>query len=163
MSRKRKQMLHERGQSLVEFAVSFLFIVLILVATVDFGRAFFTFLAMRDAAQEGAVYASICPRNGADIIDRSRTASRWPVDLNDANISVKVTYQVPSFSCTDLGATHDCDATLPAPNPGTLVVVEVTHTRFEITTPFLGSILGGQTIPIRAVITDAVLRNDLCN
>ena len=143
--------------------ISFLFIVLILAATADFGRAFFTFLALRDAAQEGAVYASICPRNGVDIIDRARTTSRWPVDLNDPAISIKLTFQNPSFTCTDVGATHDCDAMLPAPNPGTLVVIEVVHTNFPVTMPFLGGIIGSQTIPIRAVITDAVLRNDVCN
>jgi Flp pilus assembly protein TadG len=46
----------ENGQSMVEFAFGMVILMIILVGIVDLGRAFFTFMALRDAAQEGAVY-----------------------------------------------------------------------------------------------------------
>ena len=51
----------ENGQSLTEFAVSITFIILILSGIVDLGRAYFTYISLRDAAQEGAIYGSINP------------------------------------------------------------------------------------------------------
>lgn len=49
----------EQGQSLVELALSLVLLLTLLAGLVDFGRAFFTYVALRDAAQEGAAYASV--------------------------------------------------------------------------------------------------------
>ncbi len=49
----------EQGQSLVEFAISLVIILLLLAGVVDLGRAFFAYIIVRDAAQEGAVYGAI--------------------------------------------------------------------------------------------------------
>jgi len=49
----------EQAQSLVELAVSFMLIMFILAGAVDFGRAYFALIALRDAAQEGVIYASV--------------------------------------------------------------------------------------------------------
>ena len=51
----------ERGQSLVEFAISLTVIMLLLAGAVEFGIALFQFVQLRDAAQEGALYGSIHP------------------------------------------------------------------------------------------------------
>jgi hypothetical protein len=75
----------EQGQSMVEFAVSAIVILLLLVGIADFGRAFFTYLTLRDAAQEGAVYASVCPIHLDGIQNRIRSASTLPVDLTTAS------------------------------------------------------------------------------
>ena len=142
----------EKGQSLVEFAVSFVVIVMILVAVADFGRAFFTWLAMRDAAQEGAVYGSICPNSLANIEARARSSSRWPVDLSNPDITV---------TCELLGSSNATCGTVMA-IPGSGIRLTVLHTNFQLTTPLLGSLLGSQTIPIRATVTDTILRNNNC-
>ena len=142
----------ERGQSLVEFAVSFVVILVILVAVADFGRALFTWLAMRDAAQEGAVYGSICPNILDNIVARARSSSRWPVDLYNPDITV---------TCEFLGSGNATCGTVTA-IPGTGIRVTVVHTNFQLTTPLLGGILGSQIIPIRATVMDTILRNDDC-
>ncbi|MCK5345107.1 MAG: pilus assembly protein, partial [Candidatus Heimdallarchaeota archaeon] len=49
----------ESGQSLVELALVFTTIVFMLSILVDIGRAFFTLIALNDAAQGGAVHASM--------------------------------------------------------------------------------------------------------
>jgi Flp pilus assembly protein TadG len=51
----------ERGQSLVELTLTFMILLVLLGGVLDLGRALFTFVALRDAAQEGAVYGSIQP------------------------------------------------------------------------------------------------------
>lgn len=68
---RRRQTAHaakrERGQSLVEFAISLPFILVIMAGLLDIGRAYFTFVALEDAAGEAAVYLAIhpnCPYDG---------------------------------------------------------------------------------------------------
>ena len=57
----------ERGQSLVELAISFPVILLLMLGTLDFGMATYSYLIIRDAAQEGALYGSIDPNNKVEI------------------------------------------------------------------------------------------------
>src|SRR5678815_2728013 len=44
------------GQSLVEFSLMAIVLVILLVGVMDLGRAYFTYLALKDAAAEGAYY-----------------------------------------------------------------------------------------------------------
>ena len=62
----------ERGQSLVEIAISLTVIMMLVVGAVDFSIAYFTYAALEDAAQEGALYGSINPTDTAGIITRVR-------------------------------------------------------------------------------------------
>jgi Flp pilus assembly protein TadG len=143
----------ERGQSLVEFALTITFVVMLLAGLIDLGNAFFSFVALRDAAQDGAVYAALEPiidsnNNGqydngeslniSAIVERVRNASSSPIDLND---TTKVTVNV-SF---------DDD-----PCQGNTVTVSVTY-NYPISVPFLGGILGSNTIPITASVTNTIL------
>lgn len=76
-----KTNISERGQSLVEFAISLVIILFLLAGAVEFGIALFQYIQLRDAAQEGALYGSICPKDEAKIIERVRNASYSPLDL----------------------------------------------------------------------------------
>ena len=49
----------ERGQAIVELATSLVILLTLLAGVVDLGRALFTWITLRDAAQEGASYASV--------------------------------------------------------------------------------------------------------
>lgn len=81
---------NERGQSLVELAISFMVIMFLLSGAVDLGRAFFTYVAIRDAAQEGATYASTNPTDTASIHSRAQQSSDSPVDFaSDPNVTFK--------------------------------------------------------------------------
>ncbi len=51
----------DKGQAMVEFALVILIIVFIIIGTVDFARAFFTWASMANAAREGARYGIIHP------------------------------------------------------------------------------------------------------
>ncbi len=58
-----KQQSHksERGQSLVEFSLGMVVLLVLVVGITDTARAMFTYLSMRDAAQEGALFGSVNP------------------------------------------------------------------------------------------------------
>ena len=88
----------EKGQSLVELAVSFTLVMFVLSGAVDFGRAFFDVIALRDAAQEGVLYASINPTDESGIRDRVKQSSDSPIDFSafpDADIDISNT----GFQC----------------------------------------------------------------
>ena len=130
-----------RGQSLLEFSLTLTVMILLLAGIVDFGRAFFILVELRDAAQEGALYGSFNPTDAAGIIARVRTAAFTPVDLSDLN---------------------DPDISVPAPIihggacEGGSIEVQVLYT-FHVSMPFLTGIIGSQTIPLRASVTDTIL------
>src|SRR5512139_671091 len=106
MNTKRQVKKAQHGQSLVEFAISLTVILLLLTGAVDLGSAFFSYVSLRDAAQEGALYGSARPiidtnnngkydvgepLNTAAIVNRVRSASSTPVDLSDiTNVNVGV-------------------------------------------------------------------------
>jgi Flp pilus assembly protein TadG len=129
----------ERGQSLVELALSITIIMLLLAGAVDFSIAYFSFSAMQDAAQEGALYGSVNPTDEDGIITRVRSASSNPVDLaNSALVDVVVT--APEHACE-----------------GDEVKVNVIYD-YPISMPFIGTIIGSQKIRLKASVTDTILQ-----
>lgn len=131
----------EEGQSFVEFAISLAFILILLAAIVDLGRLFFVFVTLRDAAQEGAAYASFCPADIPGIQARARASSTNPVNLFDqVNIKIEI-----SPVCT----------LSPFCNTGDGISVTVKNPTFHLTMPFLG----GVTVPLEATVTDTIITN----
>jgi Flp pilus assembly protein TadG len=128
----------EKGQSMVELALMITILMVLLAGTVDLGRAFFTWLAMRDAAQEGASYGTIEPTDNAELRDRVWDNLEQVVTdpINDISVNPTVT----GGSC--MGGT---------------IQVDVVYPDFPLTMPFLGTILGSQTITITATVQDTIL------
>jgi hypothetical protein len=163
MNRKWAKLNREGGQSLVEFAVSGIIILLLLVAIADFGRAFFTYLSMRDAAQEGAAFGSICPRHYPQILGRIRNTGNLPVSLEDPtqvfiDCHYWVDYDGDGIADVDTEIWPcDIDPNLHTLNPGDGIRIRVRYPSFVITTPLLGSIIGNQ-ISLQAEVTDTILR-----
>jgi Flp pilus assembly protein TadG len=133
----------ERGQSLVELALTFTVILLLLAGAIDFGRAFFTFVSLRDAAQEGASYGSINPTDTTGIISRAEDALRDSVDPDDPNNDIDIVVTILGAPC--LGGTN-------------AIQLDVTYNNFQLAMPFLGTVLGSQEIPIHATVNDTILR-----
>jgi hypothetical protein len=59
----------ERGQSLVETAIIFPLLLLLLAAVVDFGRAFDAYIVLTNAAREGARWGSVNPELTVDEVE----------------------------------------------------------------------------------------------
>ncbi len=154
MRRDKKQPDLQRGQSLVELAVILVILLLLVAGIVDLGRAFFAYIALRDAAQEGAVYGSICPTDTPAIINRVRSSSSTPIDLTDgAHVQVQCFFVVG-------GSDIACGGSSPTAGNG--VKVRVTYNNFPVTMPFMGTILGTQTLTLHAEVQDTILR-DACH
>ncbi len=145
----------EKGQSLVEMAVSLPVILLILLASFDFGMALFAYSIVRDAAQEGALYASFNPGNKAEIENRARyilprgeeadEVFSSPVDLRDPeNVIVDITVKGKACQGVTKGVAN-------------YVQVKVTYL-YPILMPFTGNIIGSDTISLRATASNVILQ-----
>ena len=126
---------------MVEFALTLVIILVLLAGTVDLGRAIFTYLSLRDAAQEGASFASYNATVPiGDIWARACASSNTVQDLCNTPGALNITRTLGGPGCN-----------------GDTVTVTVEYPSFPLVTPFLGAIIGSQTIPIRASIIDTVL------
>ena len=89
---------NEKGQSLVEMAFSVIVLLILIAGIVDVGRMLFVWLAIRDASEEGVVFASVCPpfpgnfANGQAINAHVKNSSHFPVDLSQGNVQVFSTF-----------------------------------------------------------------------
>jgi len=128
----------ERGQSLVELSISLVILLYLLSGAVEFGMAFFQFVQLRDAAQEGALYGSINPTDTTGMETRVRAASTSPIDLSDTSI-VTVTPTVTGSPCE-----------------GNSITVEVSFNH-KVFMPFIPQLIGTSTIPLKASVTDTIL------
>jgi hypothetical protein len=64
--RKKAKRKSEEGQAILEFALVFVFLVLVLFGIIDFARIFFAYATMSNAAREGARYGIIHPGSLSD-------------------------------------------------------------------------------------------------
>ena len=141
----------ERGQSLVELAISLVVLLYLLSGVVEFGIAFFQFIQLRDAAQEGALYASINPNVLTPIEARVRAASDRPIDLSQG--AGLVTIEVKVFD-----QTSNAEKTLSAAcvGDGIRVSAQFNHRVFM---PFIPTLIGRNTIPLNGNVTDTILQS----
>lgn len=114
----------ETGQSLVEFAITFMVLVLILSVVLDVGRLFFAAVAVREAAEEGALYG-VSTGDFGGIPGRVRESSTSPIDMNDPLVSINVASPSP---CA----------------PGSSLSVTVSY-QFEFLMPFIQPIIRSRT------------------
>jgi len=143
----------ERGQSLVELAISFMVIALLLSGAVDLGRAYFVLIALRDAAQEGAIYASMKPTDTTGIETRIEESSSGPIDFaNDPNLTFIVETEGAGGTPVFCSGFYTEDSATKA----NTVTVTVTYD-FPITTALIQAMVPGNSITIGASSTYSIL------
>lgn len=143
----------QNGQSLVELAITLPVILLLLLGTIDFGIALFTYVTLRDAAQEGALYASFDPKNSTAIENRARgitphdpdSISASPVDLTNKEL-VSVTIEADGSKCQGRHGTQ--------PNS---IAVSVSYD-YPMLMPFATQVIGSDTIHLTAKATNIILQ-----
>jgi Flp pilus assembly protein TadG len=153
IKRKRRLAQSERGQSLVELAITLPILLLLLLGTLDFGMAIFSYSMLRDSAQEGAFYGSFNPSNVAEIENRARNISpraedvvfSSPVQLRDTDL-VKVNVKVLGKSCQ--GAQSGV---------ANSIQVNVSY-RYPLLMPFIGRLIDSSTIPLTGTATNVILQ-----
>jgi Flp pilus assembly protein TadG len=133
-----------KGQSLVEFALSLLMILFILVGAVEVSLALFEYVTMRDAAQEGALYGSVNPTDVAGIQYRVISAASDVLTLQASNITVS--WSDSSKKCEGLtgGVPHSLTVTIAR--------------QHQMVMPIAGAFIGNnQRINMSANVTDTIL------
>ena len=118
----------ERGQSLLEFALVLPVLLIVLAGVLDLGRLYFAYVAVTDAAGEGAAYAAIHPDDTAEIIARAQEATGGMVEIDEDMVTI-------------------------VDNPSGLsqaISVEVSY-EFTLATPLIGTILPDGVIMLNAV------------
>ena len=119
-------------------AISLTIILMLLAGVLDIGRAYYTYLSLRDAAAEGAAYGSIHPTDISGIQERVVGESPDGV-VNWSGATVTVTPTGPNINCRGGG-----------------IKVRVDY-GYTLLTPFIGSIVGSQTLPMSATVVNTIL------
>ncbi|NOH03532.1 MAG: pilus assembly protein [Chloroflexi bacterium] len=144
----------EKGQSLIELAISLPVILLILLGTIDFGMALFSYAILRDAAQEGALYGSFNPTNKQAIENRARnilprtdeeSIFSSPVDLRNTDA---VSVEIKTIGAACQGVTSGA---------ANSIRVSVIY-QYSIIMPFAGDIIGSDTIRLTGAATNVILQ-----
>jgi Flp pilus assembly protein TadG len=140
----------EKGQSFIELGASMLVLLIILAGVVEIGMFMFQYIAMRDAAQEGAMYASIYPTACNQTIERVKK------DLYNVDpTQIDVTVTINGAQCTPTVPNACASKVVDAYNE---VRVTIHQPNYRITMPFLGTFLGRQTLDISATTTSTIIR-----
>jgi Flp pilus assembly protein TadG len=140
----------EHGQSLVEFAFMLPILILVLAAAVDLGRAYYTYVAITNAAREGARFGASNPSNTSGVRDRVRN------EIQGTSLSIP-DGQIPSPACylyvegsTDYGSGVSCSSA----SSGDYIQVQVNYPFYFIT----GYVLGLGSVTMSQSATMAISR-----
>jgi Flp pilus assembly protein TadG len=150
-----KDRLREEGASLVEFALAFPVLAMLLLGVVDFGRALYCYHFVSYAAREATRYAIVRGNSWSGSCSAPPPATPG-CEANSSDISSYVVSIVPQgIPVTSLSVTSTVAAgpdnyptsttcgTTPPSTPGCVVQVKVTY-NFGLNVPFLHSI----TVPM---------------
>jgi Flp pilus assembly protein TadG len=127
----------EKGQNLLEFALILPVLLVILSGLLDLGRLYFSYVAVTDAAGEGATYAALCPDDTAGIVARAQDASGGLVEI-DPNM-VEVYYPEDLNQAVAVGVSYE----------------------FSMATPLVNAMLPDGALMLRADAVELILTGDL--
>ena len=133
---------HEGGQSLLEFAIALPVLLILLLGVLDVGRMYFTFLAIQNAAGEGALYAAIKPK--------CVQASDGPECGDPNNALYRATHESPSGLVNWRRVTIEAEpadrTNLREGDPITIIL----HYEYDILTPLLSPLVPDGKLRLRA-------------
>jgi len=124
----------QNGQSLLEFALLLPILLIILAGVLDLGRVFFSYVAVTDAAAEGAAYAAIYPTDTAGIVSRAQDASSGLVEIDENLVDVH---------CPNVAS-------------GQPITVTV-HYTFTLATPFISGIVNDRELVLHGSAAEVIL------
>jgi Flp pilus assembly protein TadG len=141
----------ERGQSMVEFALTMSVLMLIAVGVLDLGRLYMTYVALQNAAGEGAMYGSIHPTWITDCPTAEFGCNDPAVD----NITARTRNEAPQGTLVDW---NSATILVEYPDGGTEegmhVRVRVQYT-YQMFTPILSRIW--PTLPLEGLGSQGIL------
>jgi len=135
----------ERGQSLVEFALMFVVLTLILMGILDLGRLYYAFISLQDAVGEGAQYATMNFTNAACAYNKPGSPCADP-----NNVTWRTKYANPSGAINpDLVSVQVAFGPPDLISHATPVTVTATYSH-TLLTPVIQSIVGSPVLPLMA-------------
>ena len=132
------------GQALVEFALIVPVFLFLLVIAIDFGRLFFSYIEIHNAAREGAAFGAVAPTDcgGTPCSSSSGIATHARQETN-AQAQRGESALVVTATCADAGgASIACSAASGGAGAGSTITVSVAE-RFTFLTPLIGNVFGG--------------------
>jgi Flp pilus assembly protein TadG len=154
----------EQGQSLTELAIILVFLLVLLAGVVDLGRAFFAYIIVRDAAQEGALIGALhADDSNLDTLVKARVETAFIDPLSPENTPLDISNLVVTTSvigdpCAGVHqdvTDHDQDGNTSEIIPnGILVNIDY---KIPITMPLLGTIIGSQEINMSTSIENTTM------
>jgi len=136
----------EKGQSLLELALAFTLLLLLISGIVDLGSMYYTYTALQDTAQEGAIYASAHATEPTLIADRIKQSASSPINASNlTDISVKCYSGTTEVTCVE-GNINSCQ--------GQLITVSVGYT-YHLIMPFIS----GQSVVLKAIVSNTILQS----
>jgi Flp pilus assembly protein TadG len=134
------QLSRERGQSLLEFAITLPLLLLLAVGTIEFGRAFYQYNTLSKAVREAARYMASKPYNSTERTNAARMAVY-------GNVTGTGTPILPGLTTGKIVVTPRAGGTSET-DPPHWVKVAVTNYTFQSMVPAL--------VPINVVFTPGV-------
>jgi Flp pilus assembly protein TadG len=153
----KQQLPRERGQSLVEFSLMLIFLTVLVMGVLDLGRAYFTYLALKDAAAEGAYFGSAYPQ----CVDADGVSDDSPGCVGANNILYRVRNTAPHGGLVDWNGASIGVNLPPVLEAGKVLSVAVAY-QYQMLTPFVGAIANGQTLTLTASSSAVIVRVQDC-
>jgi len=148
---KVRKLKSESGQSVVEIAFSLTILLLLAMGIGDLGRAYFTYVALGNAAGEGASYGSFypgCPTAGSG----TSCADPDNVDYRARHESQQGLIDTSQITSVDVQFSHS------PPSIGDTITVTVNYKYYWIT-PFFRTFTGQNYIQLHAIAAQPVRTN----
>ena len=154
----------ERGQSLVEFAISLPVLILILSGLMDLGRAYYTYVALEEAVAEAALYLAISPdcpddTSGAAVCANPNNAIYRAINAGNDEFDPALTeWNIPYTPAKQVAGWEDPFIQSGCSSIGCNVLVQVEYP-FELLTPGMQAFLPGNntTIPLRTQASQIIV------
>lgn len=127
----------------MEFGVGLVVLLILLAGLVDVGRMIFTYITLRDSAQEAAAFGSVYPTHCFQVEDRALSS------LDDPG-SVQVSVMINNKTCISASSEDAC--------LGNPITITLTNPAFPVSMPLIGAFIGGQTVSLSATVTDTIIR-----
>jgi PKD repeat protein len=137
------------GQSLVEFALVLPLLIVLLVMAVDFGRLYFSYIQINNAAREGAAFGAASPTDHVGITDRALQETNTQRQSGETPIVVSET------CANSAGTAINCADATAGMGAGNTIAVDVSE-EFSFLTPLVNGLVNN-SLELRASATATVL------
>ena len=141
----------QRGQSFVELALGLVFFLFILIGMFDLGRAYYIYVALKDSANEAALYLAVnhtCPVQYPPEEDKPECNdpnNAWYRAKNASSLQI-------SWDSVTITQQYYTDAVA-----GDMVKVRMEYP-FSLLTPIISNIVGSNTLKLGAEASHVILK-----